>query len=379
MSHWKHSSTERPLGGITVERGDLTGCYYLLMSNLQKATEWSDVKDFLRNGNVDMDHVEVFPGSYSGWVRIFGRQNFDAAVDLFRTKPYKGQKVTVDDSNATRKIWLRNLKIAPLEAPAASIATYGAAFAAQIPPFLMSQQSGYMPSNMSMFYTNPYVTSPGTAYGVLNDYEQTPLEYNKAHPTHYHDAAPVQRTGYEGTQLYANSSRAFMENFESMSLQSPGGETRNVTSADFKIQVKLHREGDTIYQGKVLHFVRSCAPVTVQNVLRIDILKRRVKHRGPPNRALIVFNSAQACAIARSGMFNKEVSGMRLIQDATDDSEPAVQADPEAAAKESASGKGKEHVKPLVVVGTSLAAKPLVVCGSTPLHKQKHDQKKQQK
>ncbi len=49
---------------------------------LQKDTDWGDVKDFLREGDVDMDHVEIFPKSTSGWVRLYGRKNFDTAMSM---------------------------------------------------------------------------------------------------------------------------------------------------------------------------------------------------------------------------------------------------------------------------------------------------------
>ncbi|OIW33583.1 hypothetical protein CONLIGDRAFT_640690 [Coniochaeta ligniaria NRRL 30616] len=371
MSQRKHPSTgqagQASVDGMTVQPGDVTGCYYLLVGNLQKDTGWSDIKDFLRNGSVDMDHVEVFPKTYTGWVRIYGRQNFDAAMstslrcvipshsraddsaELFQSKPCRNRYIIPDGRNATHPTFVRNLKIAPLEAPAASTATHGAAFAAQIPPLQMSEQSGYV----SMSYTNPYVTSPGTAYGVSQDYDQTDMEYNKAHPTHYHDAAPTQRTGYEGMQLYAASSRAFVDKFAAMSVvQSPPGSsdpttTRDVSSADFKIQVKLHREGESIDQDMVMHFVRSCAPLTVQNVLRVDVLKVRSKHRGgQPNRALIVFDSAHACSMAREGMFDKEVGGMRLVQNAADDEEPAVVDAQQADAAEKPAPKEPRPPKP---------------------------------
>jgi hypothetical protein len=47
---------------------------------LQKNTTWKDVKDFLRLGGVEMDHVEVFPSSRDGWVRVYGQDNYYKAM-----------------------------------------------------------------------------------------------------------------------------------------------------------------------------------------------------------------------------------------------------------------------------------------------------------
>jgi sugar/nucleoside kinase (ribokinase family) len=52
----------------------------LTLLQLQKDTHWKDVKDFLRAGNIDIDNVEIFPKSTTGWVRVYGRPNFDAAI-----------------------------------------------------------------------------------------------------------------------------------------------------------------------------------------------------------------------------------------------------------------------------------------------------------
>ncbi|KAH8909801.1 hypothetical protein BR93DRAFT_420201 [Coniochaeta sp. PMI_546] len=266
----------------------------------------------------------------------------DTGAELFQTKPCAGRYVIVDGRNALRPTFVKNLEAAPLQAPAASTATYGAAFTTQIPPLQMSEQSvrppsaplrrmianmylpfkGFMPANVAMSYTNPHVPAPGTAYDVSKDYDQSNLEYYKAHPSQYHDAEPAERTGYEGTEMYAASSRAFVDNFAAMSFRKPGDDNRVTGSADFKICVKRYAE-DPIDQEMVLDFVRSCAPAAVQYILRIDILKGRFKNRPWSNKALIVFSSADACSLAREGLFDKEVNSMKLVQGPTDDDEPA--------------------------------------------------------
>jgi hypothetical protein len=45
-------------------------------------TAWIQLKDFVRTV-CEVDHVEIFPGSTSGWVRVKGHENFKAAFSRF--------------------------------------------------------------------------------------------------------------------------------------------------------------------------------------------------------------------------------------------------------------------------------------------------------
>jgi hypothetical protein len=180
---------------------------------------------------------------------------------------------------------------------------------------------GYMPGNVSMSYSNPYVAPPGTAYDIPNECEQTNFEYYNVNPTQYHSVAPAQRTGYEGTEMYAASSRAFVDNFAALSVRNPY-ESGVTGSADFKISVQRHHGPGVLDKEMATDYVRSCAPGAVPYILRVDILKGRGvpgKPPGPSNRALIVFSNADACRMAREGMFDKEVNGMTLVQGPSDD------------------------------------------------------------
>lgn len=49
---------------------------------IKKDTTWKDVKDFLRGGKVEVDNVAVFPNAQNGWVRVFSRRNYDAAISM---------------------------------------------------------------------------------------------------------------------------------------------------------------------------------------------------------------------------------------------------------------------------------------------------------
>lgn len=59
----------------------------LLIGNLQLpfTASWQQIKDYVRQV-CDVDHVEIFQKSTSGWVRVNGRENFDAAFST--TSPF---------------------------------------------------------------------------------------------------------------------------------------------------------------------------------------------------------------------------------------------------------------------------------------------------
>lgn len=55
----------------------------LLIGNLQLPfnVSWQQMKDYVRQV-CDVDHVEIFQKSTSGWVRVKGRENFDKAFGM---------------------------------------------------------------------------------------------------------------------------------------------------------------------------------------------------------------------------------------------------------------------------------------------------------
>jgi hypothetical protein len=85
---------------LEVEPGSVTGEYYVMLANvscenssslfqcqaadssyfqLPFRTSWQELKDWVRRG-CDVDHVEVFNGSTTGWVRLMGRENYEKAM-----------------------------------------------------------------------------------------------------------------------------------------------------------------------------------------------------------------------------------------------------------------------------------------------------------
>ncbi|POR34843.1 RNA recognition motif domain protein [Tolypocladium paradoxum] len=63
-----------------VPPGDETGIYYILLGGLPFGTIWQLLKDWLREAGCDVDHIEVFQKSTSGWIRLIGKDNFERAL-----------------------------------------------------------------------------------------------------------------------------------------------------------------------------------------------------------------------------------------------------------------------------------------------------------
>lgn len=234
---------------------------------------------------------------------------------------------------------------------------------------------GYMPQNVGMSYANAYhattpsfvaspaagyVASPATGIVVSPGYQQGPgayeqddVEYYKAHPTQGHHAPVVHRTGYEGNELYAASSRDFVESLGAMSLRATDSEAEK-TAAEWKIRVQ--RPGtELLTREEVGHFIRSCAPASAKHVLRIDIPKSSLGNPAQLALAVIWFGNADACAVARDGMFDKEIDGMRMVQGPGD--EPMAPAGGQQQRPMRADSHGDDAAVPAVETDAELLAR----------------------
>lgn len=210
-----------------------------------------------------------------------------------------------------------------------------------------------------MSYTNPYVTSSGTGYNVpktsgqgygqsLEDpYDQKNYEYSSTHPTQSHSLPPAQKTGYEGAAMYAAHSRDIVDNFGAMSVQQPSGETPTTGSAAFRLTISRCGEG-LIDEKAVIAFVQSFAPMPANHILRVDLAgftKTHAKHR-TADRAVVLFDDPEQCALAREGMLNHEVNGMKVVQSAADDyhgEKPASGKQPAQPEPPRAKPEGSDH------------------------------------
>jgi hypothetical protein len=181
-----------------------------------------------------------------------------------------------------------------------------------------------MSQNASMPYTNPaFATSPyyATIPGTVHMNESNAMDYSTAHPTRGHHSPVVHKTGNEGKEMYAASSATLMDPFASLSLQDTGSETEK-TSADNRMRVLRRTEG-RIKEEDVVHFIRSCAPLAVPHILRIDTPAAN------PSVAIVKFGHWFACKMAREGMFRKgDFNDMYVIQGPDDEPASAQQTAP---------------------------------------------------
>lgn len=65
--------------------GDVTGLYYILVSNLPWSCTWQILKDFARKHDSEgkclaIEHTQVYPGSTCGWVTVRGKDDFLKAL-----------------------------------------------------------------------------------------------------------------------------------------------------------------------------------------------------------------------------------------------------------------------------------------------------------
>ena len=63
--------------------GDQTGLYHLIVAGLPWQCSWEKLKDFVRNISdpaLNVDYVEVHPGSTDGWVRFSNKEDFNIAL-----------------------------------------------------------------------------------------------------------------------------------------------------------------------------------------------------------------------------------------------------------------------------------------------------------
>ncbi|EQK98188.1 RNA recognition motif domain protein [Ophiocordyceps sinensis CO18] len=92
-----------------VPAGDESGIYYIIMSGLPFATIWQLLKDWLRQAGCDVDHIEVFQKSTSGWIRLMGKENFERALHHLQTVPYNNRLLLYLDKNRTESVKIMEL------------------------------------------------------------------------------------------------------------------------------------------------------------------------------------------------------------------------------------------------------------------------------
>ncbi|RDA90684.1 hypothetical protein CP533_4668 [Ophiocordyceps camponoti-saundersi (nom. inval.)] len=92
-----------------VPAGEETGIYYILISGLPFGTIWQLLKDWLRQAGCDVDHIEVFQKSTSGWIRLIGKHNFERALLHLQTVPYNNRLLLYLAKNRTESVKIMEL------------------------------------------------------------------------------------------------------------------------------------------------------------------------------------------------------------------------------------------------------------------------------
>ncbi|KAI1078412.1 hypothetical protein F5B20DRAFT_582332 [Whalleya microplaca] len=91
-----------------VPPGSQTNLYHIIVSNLPWQTSWQQLKDHVRTV-CNVERVEVFNDSTSGWVAVRGRENYDAAFRLLNGGVFNGRALIADGKNATEPKMIKEL------------------------------------------------------------------------------------------------------------------------------------------------------------------------------------------------------------------------------------------------------------------------------
>ncbi|TEY35763.1 hypothetical protein BOTCAL_0581g00010 [Botryotinia calthae] len=96
--------------------GDVTGLYYILVSNLPWSCSWQILKDFARKHNSEgkclaIEHAQVYPGSTCGWVTVRGKEDFLKALQHLQGGTMGNRALCADGRNETKPIQVRDLAV----------------------------------------------------------------------------------------------------------------------------------------------------------------------------------------------------------------------------------------------------------------------------
>ncbi|KAF6827021.1 hypothetical protein CMUS01_09179 [Colletotrichum musicola] len=91
-----------------VPPGPETGVYYIPICNLPFDTKWRPLKEWLCN-DCEVDYVQVFTISTSGWIRVLGPYNFYAACDRMKEGVFNGRRIMYDDRNLTSPVLIKDV------------------------------------------------------------------------------------------------------------------------------------------------------------------------------------------------------------------------------------------------------------------------------
>ncbi|KAF6817131.1 hypothetical protein CSOJ01_02551 [Colletotrichum sojae] len=109
-----------------VPPGPETGVYYIPICNVCSTsldsidlssltpkqlpfdTKWRPLKEWLCN-DCEVDYVQIFTISTSGWIRVLGPYNFYAACDRMKEGVFNGRRIMYDDRNLTSPVLIKDV------------------------------------------------------------------------------------------------------------------------------------------------------------------------------------------------------------------------------------------------------------------------------
>ncbi|TPX10832.1 uncharacterized protein E0L32_008221 [Thyridium curvatum] len=162
---------------VVVPPGKDTDVYYIPVANLGFRASRQRLKDFV-TPVADVDHVEIFRRSTSGWIRVTGFENFCAAFQRLDGGIFLGRAIIACNRNAENAIAIRGVcrageesAIAAAYPPpaAAGPASYGADMATPSSYGLQEYADAYGSTASASGPPDHAYASSGDAYSAATD------------------------------------------------------------------------------------------------------------------------------------------------------------------------------------------------------------------
>ncbi|KAL0930838.1 uncharacterized protein CTRU02_213573 [Colletotrichum truncatum] len=102
-----------------VPPGTETGIFYIPICNLPFETRWKPLKEWLCR-DCEVDYVQIFTISTSGWIRVRGSYNFHRVCGRLKEGVFNGRRIMYDDRNMTSSVVLKEVhdpNASPVSAP----------------------------------------------------------------------------------------------------------------------------------------------------------------------------------------------------------------------------------------------------------------------
>ncbi|KAI0010155.1 hypothetical protein F4779DRAFT_616885 [Xylariaceae sp. FL0662B] len=278
-----------------VPPGSQTNLYHIIVSNLPWQTSWQQLKDHVRTV-CNVERVEVFNDSTSGWVAVRGRDNYDAAFRLLNGGVFNGRALIADGKNATEPKMIKELIDNPV--------TNGSSpRTPRTPRFTTSPSTQY--SSSSPLIMSPVATGHGewTSAATNSTYVTTstmecapytvPYDYSEATARYYYDASTgsyidqsamippttVAQLPYEACYPQRYEENEYQRNDFSMynGIPAPGygGEKSNPSSNDvvptLKCKIIVKQIPSWINFNKIQSLVRQKAGSDAGEIQQIEL------------------------------------------------------------------------------------------------------------